>query len=72
MAEKRKTITSSEVKKRYNDKTYRQYLVSFRVDQDAELIELIENLKKDGYSTTDAFRKIIKIAYHMPSLSQID
>jgi len=60
MAEKRKTITSSEVKKRYNDKTYRQYLVSFRVDQDAELIDLIENLKKDGCSTSDAFRKIIK------------
>lgn len=59
MAGKRKTTTSSKVKKRYNDKTYRQYLVSLRVDQDSDLIASIEKLKKDGYSTTDAFRKII-------------
>ena len=60
MAEKRRTYTSNEVKKRYNNKAYRQYLVSLRVDQDADLIAKIDALKKDGYSTTDAFRKIIK------------
>ena len=60
MPEKRKTYTSSAVKKKYNDKTYHQYLVSLRVEQDADLIAKIEDLKKDGYSTTDAFRKLIK------------
>lgn len=60
MEEKRKTYTSSAVKKKYNEKTYHQYLVSLRVDQDADLIAAIEELKSKGVATTDAFRKLIK------------
>ncbi len=60
-AGKKKNLHKLRSQKRYNDKTYRQYLVSLRVEQDADLIAKIEELKKDGYSTTDAFRKLITI-----------
>lgn len=56
----RKTVTSSAVKKRYNDKTYKQYAVKFRYDTDKDLIERIEALKNEGLGTTAAFKKLMK------------
>ena len=55
---KRKTYTSSEVKKRYNDKTYTRFQVSLRKDNDAELIQFIEEQKKTGKSVTDVIRTL--------------
>lgn len=57
---KRKTTTSSEVKARYNKKTYVQYTVSFRRDTDEDIIEKVETEKSMGLSTADAFRKLIR------------
>ena len=58
--EKRKTFTSTAVKARYNKKTYKSYNVSFRMVDDADLIELIEKEKATGVSTTEAFRNLLR------------
>ena len=47
--------TSSEVKTRWESKTYRKYLVRLREDEDRELIEFIEQ-NKGTYGTTEIFR----------------
>ena len=47
--------TSSEVKNRWESKTYKKYLVRLRADEDRELIEFIEQ-NKDTYGTTEIFR----------------
>ena len=60
MQTKRKTHTSSEVKKRYNDKTYTRFQISLRKDEDAELIAYIEQAKQNGESVTEAIRKLYK------------
>lgn len=61
MAEtKRKTHTSSEVKARYNKKTYKNYNINFRINEDADIIDIIEKEKGKGANTTEAFRKIIR------------
>lgn len=60
MQTKRKTHTSSEVKKRYNDKTYQYYKINLRKDDDAELIQYIEEQKKNGVSPSETFRQLFK------------
>jgi len=55
MPTKRKTTTSSAVKRRYNAKTYRVFSASLRLDTDAELIEWIEK-HRDSYSIADIMR----------------
>jgi hypothetical protein len=57
---KRKTHTSSEVKKRYIDKTYTRYTLNLRKVEDADLIIRIEKEKASGLSTTEAIKKLIK------------
>ncbi len=57
---KRKTHTSSEVKRRYNKKTYKNYNVNFRYKEDEDIIKLIENEKEKGLSTTEIFRKYVR------------
>ena len=51
----RKTTTSSEVKNRWNAKTYKRYQVSLRKDDDANLIAFVESVK-DTIGVTDIFR----------------
>jgi hypothetical protein len=51
----RKTTTSTEVKNRWNAKTYKRYTVNLRQDEDAELIEYVE-ANKDRINVTDFFR----------------
>ena len=60
MQTKRKTHTSSEVKKRYNDKTYQYYKINLRKDDDAELIQYIEEQKKNGVSPSETLRQLFK------------
>lgn len=57
---KRKTYTSSEVKKRYNDKTYKKYSINLRKVEDSEIISLIESEKEKGFGTTDAIKNLIQ------------
>lgn len=52
---KRKTTTSTEVKARWNDKTYKAYRVYLRKDDDAELITFVEE-NKEAHGTTELFR----------------
>lgn len=61
MAEqKRKTHTSSEVKARYNNKTYVQYGVKFRKADDADVIDYVESEKRKGKNTSDIFKEAIR------------
>lgn len=57
---KRKTHTSNEVKKKYNDKTYALYSVKFRKIEDADIIKLIGDEKAKGFSTSQAFKNLIR------------
>lgn len=57
---KRKTFTSTQVKTRYNKKTYKNYNVNLRVVEDDEIIKMIEEEKANGSSTTEAFRNLLR------------
>lgn len=57
---KRKTHTSTEVKARYNKKTYKNYNLNFRIDDDSDIIVAIEKEKASGASTTEAFRRLLR------------
>lgn len=52
----RKTTTSTEVKNRWNAKTYKRYTVNLRKDEDADLISLIDEYQKNGGSVSELFR----------------
>ncbi len=58
---KRKTFTSTEVKNRYNKKTYERYSITLRKDNitDKEIIDKIEKLKSEGLSASEAIKKLI-------------
>lgn len=55
----RKTTTSTEVKQRWEAKTYKKYLVRLRPDTDAELIAYLEE-RKDTLGTTQIFREALQ------------
>lgn len=56
----RKTHTSTEVKRRWNDKTYRRYVTYLRYDTDKDLIDWIESHKEE-YGTTNIFRDAVRL-----------
>lgn len=62
MENKRKTKTSNEVKKRYEDKVYKKCLVRLRHDTDEELIKYIESEQEKGKQTTEIFRELGSMA----------
>lgn len=51
---------SNEAKRRYETKTYSQYMLKLRKIEDAELIAKIEALKASGLSATGAIKKLIQ------------
>ena len=51
----RKTTTSTEVKNRWNAKTYKRYQVSLRKEEDADLIQYVESIN-GRIGTRDIFR----------------
>lgn len=55
----RKTHTSTAVKRRYNDKTYRRFNVSIRKDSD--LIDFLESRKADGESINGTFATALEL-----------
>lgn len=57
---KRKTVTSYEVKRRYDVKTYKSYAVKLRYDEDSELIAHIEGNKEKGISPADTLRALFQ------------
>ena len=59
IANKRKTTTSTEVKNRWNTKTYKKYQVNFRKEEDADIIQFIEETKKEK-TTSEIFREAIE------------
>lgn len=54
------SYTSSEVKNRWNAKTYKRFQVNFRVDTDREIIDYIE-ANKDRFGTTEIFRAAMEM-----------
>lgn len=57
IAEKRKTTTSTEVKNNWNAKTYKRFTISLRKDEDAELIDFVEEAKQKDIGVSDIFRR---------------
>ena len=55
-----KTFTSTDVKRRYNEKTYKRIILYLRYDEDAELLEFIE-ANKDKLGTTQMFREALEM-----------
>ena len=51
---------SNEAKRRYETKTYSQYMLKLRKVEDAELIAKIEALKASGLSATGAIKRLIR------------
>lgn len=66
MPKKRKTVTSYEVKRRYDLKTYKAYGIHLRMDEDAELIRYIDE-HKDSMGTTEIFRTALAEYIKEPS-----
>ena len=55
---KRKTTTSTAVKRRYNDKTYKRFFADIRIEDYAEIDAFIQS---KGWSKAD----FIKVAYEL-------
>ena len=55
----RKNKTSTEVKARYNEKTYRRILVNFRYDDDDVILQHIDCMTSAGMSASDAIKKLL-------------
>lgn len=51
--------TSTEVKQRWESKTYRKYLIRFREDADKTLIDYLEK-NKERLGTTNIFRDALE------------
>lgn len=49
---------ASKAKAKYNAKNYRQYSVCFKLDSDAELIQAIEEARKNGTSAAEFIRSL--------------
>ena len=60
MSEKRKTKTSTEVKAKYNAKTYKRYTINLRTDTDFALIAKIEENQSLGISPSATIKSLLK------------
>jgi len=56
--------TRNEAKNEWNKKVYCRYILSLRKDRDKELIAQVEQLKKNGLTTTEVFRELINENSH--------
>lgn len=52
-----KTKTSTEVKNRWNAKTYKRYTLSLRKESDTEYISFIEQCKKQDIGVTELVKR---------------
>ena len=53
------SLASNAATRRYNAKTYKNYMLKLRKVEDAELIARIEAMKASGLQTTEAIKKLI-------------
>ena len=53
------SLASNAATRRYNRKTYKNYMLKLRKVEDAELIAKIEAVKASGLQTTEAIKKLI-------------
>lgn len=53
------SLASNAATRRYNAKTYKNYMLKLRKVEDAELIAKIEAVKASGLQTTEAIKKLI-------------
>lgn len=53
------SLASNAATRRYNSKTYKNYMLKLRKVEDAELIAKIEAVKASGLQTTEAIKKLI-------------
>lgn len=56
----RKTTTSYEVKRRWDEANLVTYAVRLRKDSDGDLIEFIESKKAQGQNTSSIFREAVQ------------
>ena len=56
----RKTTTSYEVKRRWDEANLTTYAVRLRKDLDADLIAYIEDRKAQGHNTSSIFREAVQ------------
>ena len=56
----RKTTTSTEVKQRWENSAYQKYMIRLRREDDADLIEFIED-NKESIGTTELFRRALQL-----------
>lgn len=56
----RKTVTSTEVKQRWENKAYSKYLVRLRHDTDQDLIDWIDE-HKETVGTSAIFRDAVRL-----------
>ena len=54
---KRKTTTSTEVKQRWEAKTYKKYMIRLRQDTDKDIIDYIEQQKQNGVQISELVRE---------------
>lgn len=52
--------TRQELRAAWNKANYKDYQVRLRVNDDKELIEKVERLKKEGMGTTQIFREALE------------
>lgn len=52
-----KTKTSTEVKNRWNAKTYKRYTLSLRKESDEKYITFIEQAKSEDIGVTELFKR---------------
>ena len=54
------SLASNAATRRYNAKTYKNYMLKLRKVEDAALIAKIEAVKATGLQTTEAIKKLIQ------------
>lgn len=61
MTTKRKTTTSAEVKNNWKKRNYKTYQLNLRINEDADLIEMIEKQKKiNGTGTSETLKELLR------------
>ena len=56
----RKNTTSTEVKQRWENSAYQEYMIRLRKEDDADLIAFIDE-NKDAIGTTELFRRALEL-----------
>ena len=58
MAKQKYTEAKQNANRRYDEKTYKRYMVYLRMEDDADIIQSIEEAKEHGYSFRQWLRQL--------------